>query len=83
MSSLEALLAETMVADALDEGIGEGFEFLHRSQMKACEKFTEIVSHYHYKTLYYRTLTPRITPWNSWMISVEMSSAIVTLSMRL
>jgi hypothetical protein len=31
MNTLEGLLAETMVADALDEGVGEGFEYLYRS----------------------------------------------------
>lgn len=44
MGKLEAVLAESMVADAVDEGIGEGFEYMHRSEMRVCEKFQEMVS---------------------------------------
>jgi hypothetical protein len=43
MGKLETLLAETMVADAVDEGIGEGFEYMHRSEMRVCEKYQEMV----------------------------------------
>ena len=43
MGKLEAVLAETMVADAIDEGIGEGFEYMNRSEMRVCEKYSEMV----------------------------------------